>query len=261
MPRLVACVLFVGMLVAMGGGRDEPPQGGGAAARQSDDAIRERERQAEPLYKAALAAATASQADRGKALDAIEAALKAGACPTRTLSEEAFGPLHTQQRFRELIRDHARLSSIVMVTPREEGEPLRVSGVVRDADGKPVEGALVFVYHTDAKGYYSPGGMEEANPRLFGYIRTDKDGQYAYRTIRPGHYPVTFTNERIEQHIHYEVTAPGFDKVTTRLGFADDPHWAREGRTPPRWAVPVEKNEKGEAVCALDVRLTRERPR
>jgi protocatechuate 3,4-dioxygenase beta subunit len=227
---------------------------------EREDSIRRREREAEPQYRAAVAAAEAAgdfsdAAKRSHALDAIVAALKAGACPTRTLSEEAFAGLHTQPRFREAIRDHARQSEIVMVTPKEVGEALRVSGVVRDADGKPVAGALIYVYHTDRQGLYNPAGIDSANPRLFGYMRTDREGRYAYRTIRPASYPDR--SEPVEQHVHYEVSAPGFRDLETRLGFADDPFWQEQRRTPPRWAVAVAKDAEGVWVAEIDVRLER----
>jgi hypothetical protein len=214
------------------------------------------ERAAEPLYFTAVKAAKqaeglANAQTRKIVLDAIEAALDAGACPTRTLIEDAFLPLHTDTRYRELIRDHARQSEISMRLKGVDGEPLRVSGVVRDAAGQPIAGALVFVYHTDAKGLYNAEGMNESNPLIFGYIKTDAQGRYAYSTIRPGHYPDQ--NEPVEQHIHYEVTAPGYARKITRMGFADDPFW--NGRRIPTWAVAVTPEQDGGSACQLDVAL------
>jgi protocatechuate 3,4-dioxygenase beta subunit len=131
-----------------------------------------------------------------------------------------------------------------------EGKPLQVRGMVHDAQGKPVAGALVYVFQTDGEGYYSPGGMDERNPRIFGYLKTDAAGRYAFTTIRPGHYA---GHSDIDQHIHFEVTAPGFRKQIARLGFADDPVWERF--SVPAWAVPVEVDEHGVENCSLDIRL------
>ncbi len=222
-------------------------------------AQRERDLAGEPLFQAAVKAAKASAnlADPTQAalvLDAIEAALKAGACPTRTLTEEAFVPLHTARRYRELIRDHTHQSEINMRLPGYDGKPLHVNGVVRDEQGHPVAGALVFVYHTDSTGRYNQHGMDESNPVIFGYMKTDAKGRYAYTTIRPGHYPTT-TDERVEQHIHYEVTAIGFQKRTTRLGFADDPFW--RDQTIPRWVSTITPNERGIDACECDISLER----
>src|SRR5215211_6191346 len=39
----------------------------------------------------------------------------------------------------------------------EAGEPLEMRGVIYRSDGKtPAPGVILYVYHTDAKGYYSP---------------------------------------------------------------------------------------------------------
>ena len=62
-------------------------------------------------------------------------------------------------------------------------------------------GVDVYVYQTDTRGYYSPDGRDERNPRLRGYLRTDDQGRYRLQTIRPGQYP----NSGPPAHIHYEV--------------------------------------------------------
>lgn len=213
-----------------------------------------REEAAEPLYRAALAGAGGEPA---AVLELLASALRAGACPTRTLTESAFGRLHTQARFRELIRAHAHQSRIVVVVPEEPGEPLEVSGTVRGAEGKPVADALVYLFQTDARGTYNSEGMDERNPRIFGYLRTDAQGRYGFRTIRPGHYPDV--DEPVEQHIHLEITAPGREAHRTRLGFADDPFW--KDRRVPSWAAPVVRGEDEIPRCTLDITLPSEASR
>lgn len=234
-----------------------PPTAPAASASASGAHVPEAERAAEPGYQAAVKLANASDLKdaeaRNAVLDAIEAALKAGACPTRTLVEDAFIPLHTAQRYRELIRDHARQSSISMRLTGIDGKPLHVRGVIRDEAGKPVADALVYVYHTDARGLYSENGMDESNPRLFGYMKTDAEGRYAYTTIRPGHYPDE--NEPVEQHVHYEISAVGFKPLITRVGFADDPFW--KGKRVPTWAIAVATNDIGLDTCEYDLTLKR----
>ena len=42
----------------------------------------------------------------------------------------------------------------------EPGIPIVISGIVSDASGSPLRGASVYVYQTDARGYYDP-----SNPR------------------------------------------------------------------------------------------------
>ena len=110
----------------------------------------------------------------------------------------------------------------------EPGERLEVSGTVLAADGRtPVASASVYVYQTDARGYYRPDdAMANRNPRLMALLRTDARGRYSYRAIRPGSYPGT----RVPQHIHYEVGAPGHGTRVFEIVFEDDPHVTAEVR-------------------------------
>jgi len=133
-----------------------------------------------------------------------------------------------------LARDPARVapndapSSADVAPPNESGERLEVSGVVYAADGRtPVTGASVYVYQTDARGYYRPDdAMGNRNPRLMALLRTDGQGRYSYRTIRPGSYPGT----RVPEHIHYEVTADGHGTRVFEIVFEDDPFLSQQIR-------------------------------
>lgn len=113
-------------------------------------------------------------------------------------------------------------SSADVAGPGEPGARLQVEGVVHAADGRtPVAGASVYVYQTDARGYYRPDdAMGNRDPRLFALLRTDARGRYSFRTVRPGSYPAT----RVPQHIHYEVTAPGHGTRIFEIVFEDDPY-------------------------------------
>lgn len=110
---------------------------------------------------------------------------------------------------------------ITITTKEEPGERLTVSGVVFGADGKtPLANASVYVYHTDAKGLYTPGANNDnRNPRLRGYMRTDAQGRYEYRTIKPGHYP----DDTAPMHIHYHVNAQSYQENVFEIVFEDDP--------------------------------------
>jgi protocatechuate 3,4-dioxygenase beta subunit len=131
-------------------------------------------------------------------------------------------------------RDPSRLApegapSTADVAPAAEpGDRLEVKGVVYAADGRtPVSKASVYVYQTDAKGYYRPDdAMGNKNPRLMALLRTDAAGRYSFRTIRPGSYPGT----RVPQHIHYEVAAPGQGSRIFEIIFEQDPYVTAEIR-------------------------------
>jgi protocatechuate 3,4-dioxygenase beta subunit len=111
--------------------------------------------------------------------------------------------------------------SVASVVPGgEPGVPLRVEGVVRGADGQPVAGASIYVYQTDARGYYHPDdAMGNRNPRLFALLRSDAAGRYAFTTVRPGPYP----RGGVQAHIHYEVRGAGHADRVFELVFDDDP--------------------------------------
>jgi hypothetical protein len=151
------------------------------------------------------------------------------------LSDAALLPLHRDPGFKALIRDHAGTRPIVLVTPEEPGEPLEVTGELRSADGKAVAGALIHVFHADATGWYSRlGAMDEPRARIFGYLRSDAEGRFVFRTIRPGAYPeradVEGPARYIPAHIHVEVEAPGGGSAKLQVVFSDDPrmqpeHW------------------------------------
>jgi protocatechuate 3,4-dioxygenase beta subunit len=160
------------------------------------------------LYAAAVA--QAQQGDVESALARLQESFEAGhERPADALREPGLALLTedagSRQRFRELLRTHARQWRVVMVTPDEPGETLVVSGTILDHLGGPIPDALVYVYHTDARGIYS--GEGNVNPRLFAFMRTGADGRYEYRTIRPAGYPGT----SVEPHVHYVVSATGYE--------------------------------------------------
>lgn len=161
-------------------------------------------------------------------IDRAKADLEAGRATTNDLlASPSWMPAHPWPRFRALIRRFARESRAVLVTPEEGGDRLRVTGTVRDSDGKPLAGALLYVYQTGAKGWYSDlsphisgNGGDEQHARLFGYLRTGTDGRYELQTIRPAGYP----HSDLPQHIHVEGFHPkGTRTFVTELRFDDDP--------------------------------------
>ena len=100
----------------------------------------------------------------------------------------------------------------------EPGTRLIVTGRVFDASGtKPVAGVIVYAFHTDAAGLYNRRGIDE--PRLRGWVRTDAQGKFELRTIRPASYP----NDGPPAHIHFEAWGAGYAKQFSALEFADDP--------------------------------------
>lgn len=109
-----------------------------------------------------------------------------------------------------------------------EGESCYVFGVVRDLEGRPIEGAELDVWQSDAEGLYeSQVGSEE--PRLRAIFRTGPDGKYFIRTIAPIGYSIPMdgtVGEMMRQtdishfrpaHIHFRISARGYQPLTTHL--------------------------------------------
>ncbi len=151
-------------------------------------------------------------------------------------------------------------SKITIATKEEPGERLIVAGRVFGPDGvTPLGGASVYVYHTDVKGYYSPGTNDNRNPRLRGYLRTDAQGRYEFSTIKPAPYP----NNRIPAHIHYVVTAAGFSERVFEIVFEGDPLLDDRVRreAAKEWSGfslrRLEKDDQGVWRCTQDIKLRR----
>lgn len=128
----------------------------------------------------------------------------------------------------------------------EPGPPLSVNGVVVDPDGKPVTGASLYAFQTDAEGYYGvKPASDNRNPRLKILLRTDAQGRWSFETIRPGSYP----GSRVPGHIHFEVSASGFSTNVFEIVFAGDPFITDAMRKNPAFSVrPIENGRITERI-------------
>jgi protocatechuate 3,4-dioxygenase beta subunit len=149
-----------------------------------------------------------------------------------------------------------------VITDREEpGETLIVSGTVYAEDGRtPIADASVYVYHTDVQGYYGANrSSSSSNPRLRARMRTNAEGKYEFQTIRPGSYP----GSQNPAHIHYVVSAPGYEEKIFEIVFEDDPFVtgpirAEAERENSVYSIKrLEKDGQGVLRCTQDIRLRR----
>ena len=91
----------------------------------------------------------------------------------------------------------------VLSEEKDRGEPIEISGVVYQSDGKTIApNTLIYLYHTDFEGIYGRAGDAHGHGKYRGWMLTDKDGKYSFRTIKPAPYPVN----RFAAHIHMTVT-------------------------------------------------------
>lgn len=116
------------------------------------------------------------------------------------------------------------------------GAPLAVTGQVTALDGSALGGALVEVWHANGEGLYEnqePDRQPEFNLR--GRMRADDTGRFAFRTIKPRGYRLPEDGPvgrlmnglglRLERpaHLHFRITAPGHEVLTTHVFDRDDP--------------------------------------
>ena len=154
-------------------------------------------------------------------------------------------------------------AQVSLVASAERGTPLSVSGRVVGSGGRAIAGASIYVYQTDANGEYVPGVTGGSDrPRLFGLLRSDAEGRYAFTTIKPGSYP----NSRNPAHIHFEVSAPGHDDRIYEIVFEGDPFISerfRQQAGEPYGGVVIvalRPTSGGGLEVSHDIRLNGKRP-
>ena len=110
------------------------------------------------------------------------------------------------------------------------GEPSIVRGRVLDTDGNPIAGAVLDVWQNAANMFYAvqqPDVQPATNLR--GVYRTDADGRFDIRGVRPTDYPVpadgpvgallhtTGRHEWRAAHVHIKVSADGYVPLNTHV--------------------------------------------
>ncbi|CAI0740656.1 catechol 1,2-dioxygenase [Serratia entomophila] len=116
----------------------------------------------------------------------------------------------------------------------DAGEPMWLHGQVKDADGRPLAGAVVDIWHANTLGNYSFFDKSQSDFNLRRRVKTDADGRYAVRSILPSGYgcppdgPTQALLNRLGRHgnrpahIHFFVSAPGHKHLTTQINLSGD---------------------------------------
>jgi protocatechuate 3,4-dioxygenase beta subunit len=95
-----------------------------------------------------------------------------------------------------------------------KGEPVWLSGVVTDTDGRPLQGAAVEIWQADADGHYDhprDGNRNDPAFQAFGKVVVGADGRYRFRTIKP----VPYSGRT--PHIHFKVKLGSRELLTSQL--------------------------------------------
>lgn len=118
-----------------------------------------------------------------------------------------------------------------------KGERCLFTGRVTDTSGSAIKGACVDVWSDNADGFYDvqqPDIQPRWNNR--GRFITDAQGAYRFYGVKPVSYPIPDDGPVGDMltalgrhpyrpaHVHFIVTADGFQKIVTHTFLADDPY-------------------------------------
>jgi hydroxyquinol 1,2-dioxygenase len=121
------------------------------------------------------------------------------------------------------------------------GQPLHVTGQIAALDGAGIVQAVVEVWQANGDGFYEnqqPDLQPEFNLR--GRFATDADGSFAFVTVRPRGYALPEDGPvgrllnglgiKLERpaHLHFRVTAPNYQTLTTHVYNRADPAIGRD---------------------------------
>jgi catechol 1,2-dioxygenase len=110
------------------------------------------------------------------------------------------------------------------------GQPCFLSGHVLTPDGSPIVDARLDVWHSNSKGFYNVQQLDtQPEGNLRGVFHTDAEGRWSFESIVPSPYPVPEDgtvggllramgrHAWRPAHVHFIISAPGFQTLTTHL--------------------------------------------
>lgn len=147
--------------------------------------------------------------------------------PAPATENTVFGPFH--------VAGAPQLPMGSKISHDGKGESCLFTGRVLDLEGRPIAGATLDVWSDNADGFYDvqqPGVQPDWNNR--GIFTTGADGQYSFIGIKPVSYPIPDDGPVGQMlaalgrhpwrpaHMHFLVSAPGCDRLTTHVFVAGD---------------------------------------
>jgi hydroxyquinol 1,2-dioxygenase len=149
--------------------------------------------------------------------------------PTGASENTVLGPFH--------VADAPEYEMGTNICLDQKGEDMVVRGRILDTEGRPVAGARIDVWQANDEGFYDvqqKGLQPDFNLR--GVFTTGADGSYWFKAVKPKFYPIPDDGPvgqllgRLGRHpfrpahLHYIISAEGFDTLTTHIFDPDDPY-------------------------------------
>jgi protocatechuate 3,4-dioxygenase beta subunit len=144
------------------------------------------------------------------------------------------------------------------------GEALLLTGRVLDPHKRPVAHAVVDVWQAASNGLYDIQDPAQPAGNFRGRYRTDTHGAYEIPTVVPPGYLVPNSGPGGEllrrlgrhpwraAHIHFKLSAAGFEPLTTQLFIDRDPHLASDTTFAVRSAVLQLQPASSSAPCTAE---------
>jgi protocatechuate 3,4-dioxygenase, beta subunit len=166
----------------------------------------------------------------------------ADSCDFRPTAKQPLGPFYPVEFPTDSDIDLTRLGNSAV---RATGDVMIVEGVVTDDMCKPIKGAIVEIWQACHTGRYNhpsdtSGTPLDPNFQYYGVMRTDEQGRYRFKTIKPGAYDASETWRR-PPHIHFKVGLRGYRQLVTQS------YWEGDGLNDKDLiltALPLEERRK-----------------
>jgi hydroxyquinol 1,2-dioxygenase len=114
------------------------------------------------------------------------------------------------------------------------GPAIFVNAYVKDQNGKPIEGAEIDVWHSSPEGFYEQQDPKQADMNLRGKFKTDKDGHFWFRSVKPAGYPIPINGPVGDlvragkrhnfrpAHLHFLIFKDGYKTLISQVYSNDD---------------------------------------
>lgn len=131
----------------------------------------------------------------------------------------------------DIVKDHS-----ITNENGKKGEVTFMHGIVTDVQGKPIEGAVIDVWHNSANTLYEQQDPSQPEYNCRGKFTTGADGKYSFLCLKPVAYPIPYdstTGDILRAldrtcmrpgHIHLFIRTPGYEPLITQIFDRGCPH-------------------------------------